>query len=88
LKQKRIRKQASVQTYIDRELYADLVRICALDDISLKQLIQDLIQDYTAHDKFLTRQWKMTDTEYKECLEAYERYLNLRDKVSKRSEKK
>lgn len=81
MEKKKVSQKVPIQSFISRPLYAELVRICALDDITIKQVVESLIEDYVKHDKILTRQWAMSEEEYKKCLTAYETYLNIRDKI-------
>ena len=88
MEKKKVSETVPVQAIIPRSLYVELVKRCAQDDLSIKEVIQSLIEDFVKHDKFLCREWQMSDEQYKKALSAYEAYLNIRDEVEKVSIRK
>ena len=86
MEKKKASKTVPVQAIIPRSLYAEFVKICAESDYTIKDIIQDLIEDFVKHDKFLYREWKMTDEQFKKAMTAYEVYLTIVEEVSKKGE--
>jgi hypothetical protein len=80
-RKKKVSQTVPVQSIIDRSLYIDLVKLCAETDTSIKEVLKVQIEDLIKNDKFATREWKMSDEQYRKGISAYETYLNIRDEI-------
>jgi hypothetical protein len=81
LEKKKISATVPVQAIISRSLYAELVKRCAEEDFTIKEVIQSLIEDFIKADKFLYREWQMSDEQYNKAMTALEVYSTIRDEV-------
>jgi vacuolar-type H+-ATPase catalytic subunit A/Vma1 len=81
LEKKKASKTVPVQAIIPRTLYAELVKICAESDYTIKDIIQDLIEDFVKHDKLLYREVPVSDEQFKKAMTAYEIYLTVLDEI-------
>jgi hypothetical protein len=81
LEKKKISETVPVQTIIPRPLYAYLVKHCAELDLTIKDMIKGLIEDWARQDKFLYREWKMSDEQYHKAMSALEVYTTILDEV-------
>ena len=87
-KKKIISETVPVQAIIPRLLYAELVKICAEQDLSIKDAIQTMIEDFVKSDKFLYREWEVSDEDYAKAMTGYEIYETIRDKAEEKGKKK
>jgi hypothetical protein len=83
LEKRKVSETVPVQTIIPRSLYAELVRRCAEEDFTIKEVIQSLIEDFIKSDKFLYREWQMSDEQYKKAMTALEGYTTIRNEVER-----
>jgi len=81
LEKKKVSGTVPVQAIIPRSLYAELVKRCAEEDFTIKEVIQSLIEDFIKADKFLYREWQMSDEQYNKAMTALEVYSTIRDEV-------
>ena len=88
LRKKKVSESVPVQTIISRALYVELVRICAEEDLTIKEAIQTMIEDFVKGDKFLYRQWQVSDEDYTKAMTGYEVYETIRDKAEEKGKKK
>jgi len=88
LEKKKVSETVPVQAIIPRFLYAELVKRCAEEDFTIKEVIQSLIEDFIKADKFLYREWQMSDEQYNKAMTALEVYSTIRDEVESLHNKK
>ena len=81
LEKKKVSETVPVQAIIPRSLYAHLVKHCADLDLTIKDMIESLIEDWAREDKFFYREWEMSDEQYRKAMTALEVYITIRDKV-------
>lgn len=79
-RKKTVSPTVPVQSIIPRELYAELVKICAENDYTIKETIQFLIEEFIKHDKLLHRKWEITDEQWNKAMDSYESYTAIRDR--------
>lgn len=78
---KKISETVPVQAIIPRPLYAHLVKHCAEIARTIKEMIEGLIADWAREDKFLYREWEMSDEQYHKAMSALEVYTTILDEV-------
>lgn len=81
MEKKNVSKTVPVQAIIPRSLYAHLVKHCAELDLTIKDMIEGLIEDWAREDKFLYREWEMSDEQYLKAMTALEVYTTSLDEV-------
>lgn len=70
-----------MQGIISRSLYAHLVKHCAELDLTIKDMVEGLIAEWAREDKFLYREWQMSDEQHSKAMSAMEVYLTILDEV-------
>jgi hypothetical protein len=81
LEKTKVSQTVPVQGIIPRSLYAHLVKHCAELDLTIKDMIEGLIEDWARQDKFLYREWEMSDEQYRKAMTALEVYTTILDEV-------
>lgn len=81
MEKKKVSETVPVQAIIPRSLYAHLVKHCAELDLTIKDMIEGLIEDWARADNFLYRAWEMSDEQHHKAMRALEVYLTILDKV-------
>jgi hypothetical protein len=88
LEKKKVSGTVPVQAIIPRSLYAELVKRCAEEDFTIKEVIQSLIEDFIKADKFLYREWEISNEQYTKAMTALEVYTTIRDEAESLHNKK
>lgn len=81
MEKKKVSETVPVQAIIPRPLYAHLCKHCAEVDITIKNMIQGLIEDWAREDTFLYREMEMSDEQYRKAMTALEVYTTILDEV-------
>ena len=80
MERKKVSETVTVQSFLPRSLYAELVKICAENDYTIKEVIKSLIEDFVKHEKLFNREWEITDEQWNKAFEHYELYTAIRDR--------
>ena len=83
MKKKDISKTVPIQSIIPRSLYVELVKHCAENALTIKAVIKILVQDFIKNEKFLYREWEMSDEQFNKASNAYDTYIAIRDEVER-----
>ena len=78
---KKISETVPVQGIIPRKLYTGLVKICSESDCTIKEILEELIQDFVKHDKLLYREVQVSDEQFNKAMTAYEIYSTILDEI-------
>lgn len=81
MEKKKVSETVPVQGIIPRSLYAHLVKHCAELDLTIKDMIEGLIEDWAREDNFLYREWEMSNEQYHKAMSALEVYTTILDEV-------